>query len=119
VALVGGAVPDADLAAVNLAAVLHDGEQVYVPTVGEARPPAAATGGAADDGGPTVAPGPVDLNRATAVELDELPGVGPATAAAIVAHRDLNGPFASVDDLEAVRGIGPAKLEALRGLVTT
>ena len=51
--------------------------------------------------------------------LDELPGVGPATAAAIIAHREQHGPFSSVDDLADVRGIGPAKVEALRGLVTT
>ena len=63
--------------------------------------------------------GPVDLNRATAAELDALPGIGPATAQAIVDHREANGPFASVDDLEAVRGIGPAKLEAIRPLVVT
>ena len=62
--------------------------------------------------------GPIDLNRATAAELDSLPGIGPATAQAIVAHREANGPFSSVDDLENVRGIGPAKLEALRGSVT-
>ena len=62
--------------------------------------------------------GPLDLNRATVDDLDALPGVGPATASAIVAHRAANGPFASVDDLEAVRGIGPAKLEAIRPLVT-
>ena len=65
--------------------------------------------------GSTAPAGPVDLNRATAAELDELPGIGPATAQAIVDHRAANGPFASVDDLEAVRGIGPAKLEAIRG----
>ena len=63
------------------------------------------------------ATGPVDLNRASAAELDELPGIGPATAAAIVEHREQHGPFASVEDLEAVRGIGPAKLDALRDLV--
>lgn len=114
----GGALPDADLAAVNLATLLADGQQVYVPTVGEDRPPAAAPPAAVptSNGNPA---GPLDLNRATAAELDELPGIGPATAQAIVAHRDANGPFASVEDLEAVRGIGPAKLDALRLLVTT
>ncbi len=59
------------------------------------------------------------MNRATVDELDELPGVGPATAAAIVTERERNGPFASVDDLDRVSGIGPAKLAALRDLVTT
>jgi competence protein ComEA len=59
----------------------------------------------------------VHLNTATEDELDELPGVGPATAQAIIAYRDRHGPFASVDDLAEVRGIGPARLEALRDLV--
>ena len=62
--------------------------------------------------------GPVNVNTATADQLDVLPGVGPTTAAAIVAHREQHGPFQSVDQLGDVRGIGPAKLEALRGLVT-
>jgi competence protein ComEA len=62
--------------------------------------------------------GPIDLNTATVDELDELPGVGrPATAAAIVEHRDQHGPFASIDDLTDVSGIGPAKLDAVRDLV--
>ena len=107
----GGAVPGADPGALNLAAPVGDGERVYVPMVGEPVP--IATGSPAV----TVAPGPVDLNQASAAELDGLPGIGPATAAAIVEHREQNGPFASVEDLEAVRGIGPAKLDALRDLV--
>ncbi len=115
IAAAGGATPEADANALNLAAELVDGTRVYVPVVGEmlpadsagASPPAAA------------AAGPLDLNRATAAELDVLPGVGPATAAAIVADREQNGPFLSVDELTRVRGIGPAKLEALAGLVTT
>jgi competence protein ComEA len=63
--------------------------------------------------------GPIDVNAATTDELESLPGVGPATAAAIVTERERNGPFLDVDDLDRVPGIGPAKLEALRGLVTT
>lgn len=110
----GGLTADAQPDAVNLAALLGDGERVYVPRVGEVVPVVslAATGS-------TAPPGPIDINRASADELDALPGVGPATAAAIVAFRDQHGPFGSVDDLADVRGIGPAKLEALRGLVTT
>jgi competence protein ComEA len=72
-----------------------------------------ATGGAA--AGPS---GPVDLNSATAEQLDSLPGVGPATAAAIISYRDQHGPFRSVEGLLDVRGIGDAKLGSLRDLVT-
>ena len=61
---------------------------------------------------------PVDINTADAVALDSLPGLGPAKAAAILAHRDANGPFQSVEDLLDVRGIGDAKLEQIRPLVT-
>jgi competence protein ComEA len=62
--------------------------------------------------------GLVNLNTSTAEELEALPGVGPSTAAAIIAHRDANGPFTSVEQLIDVRGIGDAKLEQLRHLVT-
>jgi competence protein ComEA len=123
----GGALPGADLPRINLAAPLVDGQQVYVPKPGEELPVAAGAGlpagsGAAGTGGPLPgAPGPgatVDLNTATAEQLDTLPGVGPATAAAIIAHRDQHGPFTSVDQLLDVRGIGEAKLEQLRDLVS-
>jgi competence protein ComEA len=115
----GGALPEADLARVNLASPLVDGQQVYVPKPGEQPPVAAgagAPGGVAGSGG--AVPGAlVNLNTATAEQLDTLPGVGPATAAAIIAHRDEHGPFTSVDQLIDVRGIGEAKLEQLRDLV--
>jgi competence protein ComEA len=62
--------------------------------------------------------GPLDLNTATLEQLDALPGVGPATAKAILAERDKRGRFTSVEDLLDVRGIGPAKLDAIRDLVT-
>jgi competence protein ComEA len=110
----GGANADADLGVVNLAASVHDGERVYVPAVGEAIPPAIE--GAPDTSTPPAEP--VNINSATADQLDVLPGVGPATAAAIVAHRLQHGPFQTVEQLGDVRGIGPAKLDALRGLVT-
>ena len=108
----GGPAADADLDRLNLAAPLVDGAQVYVPRQGEAVP-SGAWGGSASQ--PT---GPLDLNTATVEQLDALPGVGPATAQAIVAERERRGGFRSVDDLLDVRGIGPAKLEALRDLVT-
>jgi competence protein ComEA len=108
----GGLTPDADPGAVNLAAALVDGAQIYVPRVGEAPPPQALTPGSDD-----VAAGPIDVNTADVTLLETLPGVGPATAAAIVDHRERHGPFTSVDGLLEVRGIGEAKLAALRDLV--
>jgi competence protein ComEA len=112
----GGASADADLNRVNLAAPVEDGQQVYVPRVGETP---TGTGGAgpatADDG---AAMGPIDVNTASAETLDELPGVGPAIARAIVTYRDEHGPFGSVDELVEVPGIGEAKLAVLRDLVT-
>ena len=108
---------DANADGVNLAAVARDGSRIYVPVVGEAA--AVVVGNSDPSVGATLPAGPIDLNTATAEELDQLPGVGPATAAAIVAYRDAHGPFATVDDLADVRGIGPAKLDALRGSVTT
>jgi competence protein ComEA len=123
VAAAGGPLGDADLDALNLATLVGDGQRVYVPRPGQEVPmvigPSGAGGGPAASGGDsTPTPLIIDLNSATADQLDELPGVGPATAAAIVAHREQNGPFASVDALGEVRGIGPAKLEAVRPLVT-
>jgi competence protein ComEA len=115
VAAAGGAAADADLGVVNLAAVLNDGQRVFVPAVGQAVPPEVPT---APISSSTSTPGPVNINTAGPDDLDVLPGVGPATAAAIIAHRQQYGPFQTVDQLAEVRGIGPAKLDALRGLVT-
>lgn len=114
----GGLAPDADGARLNLAAPLADGARVYVLRLGEAAPPpvSGGTASAPADGG--VATGPLDLNTADEAALDTLPGVGPATAAAIVQHRARIGRFTSVDQLLDVRGIGDAKLEAIRDLVT-
>jgi competence protein ComEA len=107
----GGPSPDADLNRLNLAAPVADGTQVYVPRVGEAIPASSVSSAA-------TATGPLDLNTATLEQLDELPGVGPATAKAILAERERRGRFRSVEDLLDVRGIGPAKLDGLRDLVT-
>jgi len=107
----GGATRRADAAAVNLAAKVADGQQILVP---ELPPAAGASPGAPRAAGGTAAAGPVSLNSATADQLDQLDGVGPATAAKIIAWRTANGGFASVDDLAQVAGIGPKKLEALR-----
>jgi competence protein ComEA len=104
----GGATAKADLALVNLAAPLADGEQIVVPVRGAAQ--ASSAGGSS----PTA---PLDLNTATAEQLDALPGVGPATAAKIIAFRLAHGSFHSVEELDAVPGIGPARIEQLKGLV--
>lgn len=124
VAAAGGMTAAADQDAVNLAAPVRDGERVYVPRIGQAVPVVVtgAGGGSAGSGADgdtdTTPTSPVNINSAAADELDSLPGVGPATAAAIIAHRDQYGPFGSIEDLADVRGIGPSKLDALRGLVT-
>jgi len=120
VAAAGGAAQDADLQRLNLAAPVADGEQLYVPRIGEvAAPPAAGpTGGSSGEGGAGEGEGPVDLNSATAEELEELPGVGPAIAEAILDERERRGRFDAVEDLLDVRGIGDARLEQLRDLVT-
>jgi competence protein ComEA len=118
-AAAGGLTPDGDGDRVNLAASLTDGERVYVPRLGELDVPPLVAG---SDAGPTSAEQtahgtPIDLNRASQQQLEELPGVGPSIAAAIVEHRERNGPYRSVDDLVDVRGIGTARLEQLRDLV--
>ena len=109
----GGATADADLDQLNLAAPLADGERILVPRRGESVAEAAA--GLADAAGARAMK--VDLNTATAEELDTLPGIGPATAEAIIRHRETHGRFRSVTDLLEVRGIGEAKLAQLRPLV--
>ena len=114
----GGLAPDADYDRVNLAAALFDGQWMYFPRIGQATVPAPVGGsGASGSGGAGAPSGPLDLNTATAQQLESLPGVGPAIAAAIVEHRERVGGFTSVDGLLAVSGIGPAKLAVIRDLV--
>jgi len=113
IARAGGASRKADLAQVNLAAPLADGEQVVVPRRG-------GPGSVSGDGTPA-APGgaaaPVQLSTATLEQLDTLPGVGPVTAQKILDYREKHGAFSSVDELDAVPGIGPKRLDQLRDLV--
>lgn len=116
----GGMLGDAVPEDVNLAAEVADGEQVAIPDADDAAAmlaPAPRGAGAApgSGGGATAAGAPININTADALALEELPGVGPSTAAKIVADREANGPFASVDDLSRVSGIGPKKLEQLKG----
>jgi len=109
VRLAGGPTRQADLAALNLAAPVEDGQRILVPQ----KAPRVA-GAPASSAGPG---GPVSLSSATVTELDALDGVGPMLAARIVAWREEHGGFSSVDELDAIPGIGPARFEQLRELV--
>jgi len=97
-----------------------DGDRIVIPSRDDpsappAGPVAGGTGGSSTAGGGSVS-GPIDLNRATAAELDSLPGIGPITAAKIIAARE-EKPFASVDDLRTRKLVGPSTFEKLRDLV--
>jgi competence protein ComEA len=120
----GGPLPEADVDRLNLAARVADGDRVFVPrrgdpaTSGSGSDAGGSSGGAGGGVAATTTPaGPLDLNAATPEQLDTLPGVGPATARAIVTYRTRHGRFRSVTELLDVPGIGPAKLEAIRPLV--
>jgi len=128
VAAAGGTLDGADQVGLNMAQRVADGQQIVVglapapgePTVlGSGVTPSSAGPAAPSSRAPADGPasGPIDLNSATVEQLDTLPGIGPVTAAAIVAWRDANGKFTSVDQLGDVDGIGPARLEKLRSLV--
>ena len=133
----GGATESADLERINLAQTVLDTEQVVVPRRVASRPrvtvaprhaprrpvtttstPVASPSSLAEPGTPSNAQATVNLNTAGVDQLDTLPGIGPATAKAIVAHRTRKGPFSRLDDLLAIDGIGPKKLDAIRDLVS-
>jgi competence protein ComEA len=108
----GGSVPKADLSLLNLAAPLVDGTQILVPKAGAVAP--GALGGAPG----TSTSGLIDINTASATELETLSGIGEVLAATIIEYRTQNGPFVSVEDLMDVSGIGPATLDEIRDQVT-
>ena len=122
-AAAGGVAGDAAPDALNLARPLVDGEQLHVPAVGETPPPPAAPPAAAEGapgvvaGGALLPDGRLDLNRATADGLEELPGVGPVTAESILAHREEIGGFSDVGELRDVPGIGEKTFQTLAELV--
>lgn len=108
---IAGALPDADLTALNLAQLLVDGTQIHVLAIGEAQPISV-------DAAATSASGLISLNTATVADLVTLPGVGEKTAQAIIDFRESNGGFSTVEDLLQVKGIGPSKFEQISGLVS-
>ncbi len=145
IAAAGGLAEDAQVEAVNLARPLSDGLQIYVPAVvgldhagaTADRAPAGTPPAAAADwpifrepepapGDEPPAPGsldpavvgPVNINTAGAPALESLPGIGPSTAAKIIAYREANGPFATIEAIMNVSGIGPARFEQIRALIT-
>ena len=123
--LAGGATAEADLTAVNLAAVVHDEDHWHIPKRGEVRSPSAGLAESGRNAESSTAvqdglheDGKVDLNSADVELLKTLPGIGDVRAQAIVSHREANGAFASVDGLLDVNGIGVGTVENIRELVT-
>ena len=110
----GGPRKGADLTTLNLAAPLTDGTQIVVPKPGSTAGGLRVRHRDIDGRGDTL----ININSAGETELEELPGVGPVTAAAIIDYRTQNGPFATVDDLIDVTGIGPSTLEQIRPFAT-
>ncbi|MGD2165846.1 MAG: helix-hairpin-helix domain-containing protein [Anaerolineae bacterium] len=108
----GGEALGADLASVNLAMELEDQQHVHVPRQGEADPPPVISGGGSDGEG-----GRVNINTATAGELETLPGVGEVTAQRIIEYREANGPFETIEEIQDVSGIGVKTFEGLRDVV--
>lgn len=120
--MAGGFTAAADTAVVNLAYPLQDGMQILVPTLGKSTPVADSViiapenypvGAAPDTGSERV-----DINTATAVELDALPGIGPSTAQKIIDYRAENGRFQTLEDIMKVPGIGVAKFEQIKAFIT-
>lgn len=117
ISVAGGGAPDADEDALNLAAKLIDGQRVYVPKKGEVPQPASGMSAGGEPGAigdPAATGGKINLNLATAEQLDSLSGVGEVTAKKIIDHRTKNGPFKRVEDIMQIDGIGQKKFEKLK-----
>jgi competence protein ComEA len=111
----GGLLTDADVSAMNLAAPLQDGQQLEIPLTGGAAgtPPPAVPATQAPTAGDLV-----NINTATLDQLDALPGIGPTTAQKIIDYRTAKGPFARIEDIMNVSGIGPATFDKLKDLIS-
>lgn len=113
--MAGGSLPEADLASINLAALLQDGERVFVsviteiPLPGDSRSPEESL---------PLMQYPIDINTASQAELESLPDIGPAIAADIISYREQNGAFNSIEEIENVPGIGPKTFESIKELIT-
>lgn len=113
IAAAGGNGPNADLSGINLSKRVQDEARYHVPAIGESASVAYVSAANSGQGN-----GPIDLNTAPSSELESLPGIGPSLANAIIVYREDNGPFAAVDDVDNVPGIGPKTLDSIRQLVT-
>jgi competence protein ComEA len=120
VAAAGGGTADADLLRVNLAQRVHDEQQIYVPHKSEAVTPVLPTPVPPTPiAGTSSIPGQkVNINTASAAELEALPGIGPVLAQRIIDYRQTNGPFRTPEDMKRVKGIGDVTFERLRDLIT-
>jgi competence protein ComEA len=114
----GGPTGEADLNRINLARRVHDEEQIYVPQKGEESPPVSPPSGPSSSSPSSQEGGKVNINTATAEELDTLPGVGPSIAQRIIDYRTKHGPFQSIEDIKNVKGIGDVTFEKLKDKIT-
>lgn len=114
----GGLSPDADVSSLNLAGRIGDGEKIVIPSLGMEAPVPVKESGTPGSGASSAIGSRIDLNTASAADLDTLPGVGPVIAERIIDYRETNGSFSSVDELAEIDGISPAMVDELRPLVT-
>jgi competence protein ComEA len=114
----GGPTDEADLDRINLARRVYDEEQIYVPQKGEESLPVSPPSGPSLHSPSSPGGGKVNINTATAEELDTLPGIGPSLAQRIIDCRTTNGPFQSIEDIKNVRGIGDVTFEELKDKIT-
>lgn len=126
ISFAGGTTLEADLSDVNLAYVLEDGQKIYIPNIHDKKEEDSSSTqeiistGSSNHNSSSLetSPSTVNINTATQTQLETIPGIGPSTALQILQYRIENGPFQSIDELENVKGIGPAKLEKMRPFIT-